>query len=69
MRKPVGKQWPRIVAARKDPPTEQTNRYFAKHNEKFIEACIETGVKATARQASKYRNKKGRAYASTIQTK
>lgn len=39
-----------------------TNRKFAKEDEKFLQACIDANVESTVRQASKYRNKKGRAY-------
>ena len=39
-----------------------TNRKFAKEDEKFLRACADANVETTVRQASKYRNKKGRAY-------
>lgn len=43
-------------------PEKPTNKIFAKNNTKFQADCNKAGVDATARQASKYRNKKGRAY-------
>jgi len=39
-----------------------TNHEFAK-TEKFKEVCGNAGVEPTRRQASKYRNGKGKAYA------
>ena len=39
-----------------------TNRMFASNNKKFIEACKRANIPPTARQASKFRNKKGTAY-------
>ncbi len=39
-----------------------TNRKFAKEDEKFLQACSDASVEATVRQASKYRNKKGKVY-------
>jgi len=38
------------------------NEQFAKENQEFQTACQAAGVKPTARQASKFRNKKGRAF-------
>lgn len=38
------------------------NEKFAKEDSAFQTACDKAGVKATARQASKWRNKKGSAY-------
>ena len=38
------------------------NEKFAKEDQTFINACERVGVKPTARQASKFRNKKGKAY-------
>ena len=38
------------------------NEKFARENNEFQSACDKAGVKPTARQASKFRNKKGRAY-------
>ena len=38
------------------------NSRFAKDNETFKRACIAANVKATTRQASKFRMKKGIAY-------
>lgn len=40
-----------------------TNRTFAANDTSFHEACKLAGVEATPRQASKFRNKKGAAYA------
>lgn len=42
--------------------TEGTNRLFAATDKAFIHACEQAKVKPTARQASKWRNKKGSAY-------
>ena len=39
-----------------------TNSEFANQDEKFLEACITADVKPTRRQASKFRNKSGKAY-------
>lgn len=39
-----------------------TNALFAKDNVKFREACGLVNIKPTSRQASRYRNKKGKAY-------
>jgi hypothetical protein len=41
---------------------EMHNEKFAKENMEFQTACDKAGVKPTVRQASKWRNKKGRAY-------
>lgn len=41
---------------------ELTNKEFASQDSKFQNACQKAGVEATPRQASKYRNKKGKAY-------
>ena len=38
------------------------NKEFAKSNEKFQKLCKEAKIKPTTRQASKYRNEKGKAY-------
>ena len=38
------------------------NEKFSKENMEFQSACDKAGVKPTARQASKWRNKKGLAY-------
>ena len=38
------------------------NREFSKKNEVFTQACKLSKVKATTRQASKFRNKKGTVY-------
>lgn len=39
-----------------------TNDKFAKEDSAFQAACSKAGVDATSRQASKWRNKKGKAY-------
>ena len=39
-----------------------TNRKFAKEDEKFQKACMSVEIEPTTRQASKFRNKKGKAY-------
>lgn len=44
------------------PKPEVTNIKFSETNEEFISACAEAGVEPTQRQASKYRNKKGKAF-------
>jgi hypothetical protein len=41
---------------------KNTNKYFAKTDTHFQEACILAEVKPTKRQASKFRNSKGIAY-------
>lgn len=41
----------------------ETNREFSSRNELFQVACELAGVPATKRQASKWRNRRGRAYA------
>ena len=40
-----------------------TNKHFALKNEWFRAACVKAGVEPTTRQASKWRLKKGKAYA------
>ena len=40
----------------------ENNTNFAKNDQNFIKACEEAGVEANVRQASKFRNKKGKAY-------
>ena len=40
-----------------------TNQKFAESNAEFIAACRKAGITPTKRQASKFRNKRGRAYA------
>lgn len=42
-----------------------TNKLFAKEDANFQRACDKAGVNPTARQASKFRNKKGAAYKAT----
>lgn len=39
-----------------------TNAVFAKHDEKFKEACKNVGIPSTRRQASKWRMEKGLAW-------
>jgi len=39
-----------------------TNKVFTKGSVAFLEACANAHVTPTKRQASKFRNKKGRAY-------
>ena len=38
------------------------NEKFAKQDNAFISACEKVGIKPSSRQASKWRNKKGKAY-------
>ena len=40
----------------------RTNKEFARTDTKFNAACVVTTVPPTARQASKFRNKKGKVY-------
>jgi len=42
-----------------------TNKAFAKEDTTFQAACEQAGVQPTARQASKYRMKRGAAYKAT----
>ncbi len=39
-----------------------TNKVFSTTNVEFIKSCEKVDIEPTARQASKYRNKKGLAY-------
>ncbi len=39
-----------------------TNRKFAKEDEKFLQACVDAEFEPTVRQASKFRNKKGKVF-------
>lgn len=41
---------------------DTTNGEFAQKDTNFMSSCESAGVKATARQASKFRNKRGKAY-------
>ena len=41
-----------------------TNEVFSKTDKHFIDACEKANTSVTVRQASKFRNKKGAAYAS-----
>lgn len=52
--------WERIRAARQE-VQHPTNEEYAK-DPKFVAACDNVGIKATSRQASKYRRKMGKAY-------
>ena len=38
------------------------NKWFSQNDQQFIVCCADAGIKPTARQASKFRNKKGKAY-------
>lgn len=49
------------MTRRWDRRNEMTNRQYAE-TDKFKATCKRAAVKATPRQASKYRNRKGRAY-------
>ena len=40
-----------------------TNKQFALKNDWFRAACVKAGIEPTTRQASKWRLKKGKAYA------
>lgn len=50
--------------ARIVPKDGLTNAAFAE-TDGFVKACEKAGIKPTARQASKYRNKRGSAYKAT----
>jgi len=41
----------------------ESNRHFAEKNARFRQACQNAGVEPTVRQASKFRNGEGKAYA------
>ena len=43
-----------------------TNKQFAEQDKPFIQACEQAEVQPTKRQASKWRNKKGKAYACKV---
>ena len=45
-----------------EPKSKMSNRQFSQEDMKFRSACEKVGIKPTARQASKYRNKKGLAF-------
>ena len=53
--------WERIRAARPE-VQHPTNEEYSK-DPKFVAACDNAGIKATSRQASKFRRKRGKAYA------
>jgi hypothetical protein len=55
-----GNKWVRINGSKKT-VEQPTNKEFTKDG-RFIQACETAGVPATSRQASKFRNKKGKAY-------
>lgn len=46
-----------------------TNSKFANTDEEFIKACKVADIKNTARQASKWRNKTGKAYQTKFTSK
>lgn len=48
--------------AKKNADGRQTNDFFAKHDPVFMEACTRAKTENTARQASKYLRKRGKAY-------
>mgnify|MGYP001085231675 CR=1 FL=1 len=54
------RMWERIRAARPE-VQHPTNKEYSE-NPKFVEACNKAGIEPTARQASKFRMKKGKAY-------
>ena len=39
-----------------------TNKRFSQNDPRFIACCADAGIKPTVRQASKFRNEKGKAY-------
>tara|TARA_R100001129_G_C5167780_1_gene203889 strand:- start:24 stop:206 length:183 start_codon:yes stop_codon:yes gene_type:complete len=39
-----------------------TNKWFSQNDQQFFVCCAGAGIKPTARQASKFRNEKGKAY-------
>jgi len=57
-----GNKWIRVTGSKQEMP-KMPNVLFAKEDVKFQAACDKAGVKATSRQASKWRNKIGSAYA------
>lgn len=57
-----GNQWVR-VNGKENPKVENSNENFAKTDKSFQQACAKAGVEPTARQASKWRNKRGKAFA------
>ncbi len=56
------KKLPRMSSPGHKHKYEVCNEKFAKENNEFQSACDKAGVKPTTRQASKFRNKQGRAY-------
>jgi hypothetical protein len=63
------RQAARKEAAIKNANGRPTNAAFAAQNDEFKAACQEAGVEATARQASKYLRKRGRAWAAHLSMK
>lgn len=59
-KKKLNHQWKRVRADRVLPKV--TNTKFAKENDDFRKACELANVEPTARQASKFRNKRGSAF-------
>lgn len=53
----------KLVATEPAEYPEVTNAMFARNDKMFHACCSEAGVESTPRQASKYRNGKGLAYA------
>ena len=56
-----GNKWIRVTGFKASGPAV-TNAEFAKTNQQLIDACDKVGIKPTARQASKWKLKKGKAY-------
>lgn len=56
------KSLPKVSSPGHNHRYEIHNGKFAKENSEFQDACSKVGIKPTARQASKFRNKKGKAY-------
>jgi hypothetical protein len=56
------KTLPKMTAAPHVHKYDTHNEKFAKEDSAFNAACVKADVKPTTRQASKWRNKKGKAY-------
>ena len=56
-------KWERIQADPIKPKYAIQNSIFAQENEVFVEACNQANVNNTTRMASRWRNKRGTAYA------
>jgi hypothetical protein len=56
------RKWERVNGGITKPIPEVTNKQFATTNQHFINECSKVEVKPTSRQASKFRNKKGKAF-------